>query len=117
MFGLFLVVYIFTQFIDIFLRYRVPDWEAYLVVVSDAFSLCAAAHAVECEVTMTHSAHPGEPKPELALLAAGLGSVAVVILAIVLAVHFLFAIPALAAAIGFAAPLAVALYMKLFRRG
>jgi hypothetical protein len=42
MFGLFLVVYIVSQFFDIFLRYRFPDWEYDIVGVSDAVS-CAAA--------------------------------------------------------------------------
>jgi hypothetical protein len=42
MFGLLLIVYIGTQFVDIFLRYRFPEWEAYMIVVSDAFSICAA---------------------------------------------------------------------------
>lgn len=65
---------------------------------------------------MSGSLHPSERKPELALLAAGMGVVAAVFLAIAMTVHFLFADSALAAAIGFAIPLTLALYMKLFPR-
>jgi hypothetical protein len=46
MFGLFLAVYIVTQYVDIFLRYRFPEWEIYMIGGSDALSFFAAAVTV-----------------------------------------------------------------------